>query len=188
MESKATSPRGWVLRLIYFGAFTLVFFAYIVYRGNAPEPFSSDRLLNTRMLLSILSIFQAYILTLFYRQQKDKSKLSFIHFMRPQNGIAHLIFVVAVSVSIVLLIVADSALSHNVLLVLGSYLFGVACMLLLFSILLRYQHKKIIHDICTNFGIVVSAYVIIGNVFYDYFSIFKFMIDWYPFGNILLNF
>lgn len=182
-------PIGWEYRVIYLSSFTVLFFAFLCYRGLNFQISTTYELLDIRMTICFLSIFHSYILTFLYRKKMNHSMTLYpIDFMKLSHFVAHGLFAICAAV---LLVVIDGNLGKtavSIYLVLGSYLLGIVCMFLVFSLLVKYQHIKIIREICCNFAVVITTYIVIGIALYENWSLGKLMLNWYPFGNFLLNF
>ncbi|NEN22750.1 hypothetical protein G3O08_04420 [Cryomorpha ignava] len=171
-------------------SFSLLFLAFLLNRGFYFESLIFTNLVEILILIGFLSIFHAWALTIFYRNNdKDDSSADSIHSFDLKKQISkHIIFSVAASVLLMVVVKKYYSETLSVLQVLGSYWFGIVCMFGCFKLLSNFSKRRIFREISLNFAIFVTTYLVLGAVLYEHSLIAKFLIDWYPFGNVLINF
>lgn len=182
---------NWLTRLIFLVSASVLLFAYLLWRGiNDFSFFTSNQLDNLHILISLLSIAHAWILALFYRQANRIIPFPSVKLtMNRSHIIAHFVFLGAAAVFLgvcMFNIIDVSPISY--IQALSSYLLSTIAMILIFVAAVKYNSKKIVHDICYSFFAFIQLYLIFALLLQEKLIIFKLMINWYPFGHFLLNF
>lgn len=179
---------------IYLGVLAILLFAILFFRGFYSSSVElMGGLMFVQFTIGFISIFHAWVLTVFYRNKTNFDSSSSSHaptvnLFLSKHIFSHALIAVATVVLLGVVVYKSDAGSLNTFQVIGSYLFGLGLMIFTFYAFSKGAKHKAVNQLCGNFAALVTTYLVIGFVFYEKLPLFEFLIDWYPFGNIFLNF
>lgn len=149
---------------------------------------ATPSILSVRMAICLLSLCHAWLITLYYRSESIEPRVIDGLSVNSQQAVLHIILFLSSILFILVWLHSQVGIPFSSLHVLLSYFFGISVMFLVFKCLRLIKSKKLAHSFQANFAVFITTWIVLGGTFYNYTAIGKWMIDWYLFGNALLNF
>src|SRR5690554_676030 len=126
-----SSVNRWVIyRVIYLGAFSILLFSFLYYRGFNTTKNQIGLLLVIQLTLGFLSIFHAWVLTMFYKKEIE------LGYTRSSTSIitaghikSHLVLACSAIVLLAVIVYKNDTELLTLYQVIGSYLLGVSFMI-----------------------------------------------------------